>query len=93
MRRKKTAMREKRTHRMMIRLNDWERDLIERAVFVQGLKTGYFVSFASFVRGHALCKANGLIQQWQKRPKVERDKIEAEYESEYREITDDQDAA
>ena len=93
MRRKKTAMREKRTHRMMIRLNDWERELIERGIHVQGMKTGWFTSFASFVRGHALAKANGLIQQWQKRPKVERDKIEAEYESDYGEIADDQDAA
>jgi len=90
MRKKARAL---RTHRMMIRLNDWEREMLERGLHIQGLKTGWFTSFASFVRGHALCKANGLIQQWHKRPKVERDKIEAEYESEYREITDDQDAA
>jgi len=93
MRRKRTAMRGKRTYRVAIRLNHWERDLIERAVFVQGLKTGYFVSFASFVRGHALCKANGLIQQWQKRPKVERDELVQEYESEYGETADDQEVA
>ena len=92
MRRKKTAMREKRTHRMMIRLNHWERDLIERAVFVQGLKTGWFTSFASFVRGHALAKAHKLILQWQKRPKAERDELEAEYERDYGEIEDYQEA-
>ncbi len=92
MRRKKTAMREKRTYRVTIRLNHWERDLIERAVFVQGLKTGWFTSFASFVRGHALCKANGLIQQWQKRPKLERIRLEQEYEADYGEIEDHQEA-
>ena len=93
MRRKRTAMREKRKYRMTICFNTREKEMIERAVFVQGLKTGWFTSFASFVRGHALAKAHNLILQWHKRPKVERDKIEAEYESEYREITDDQEVA
>ncbi len=90
MRKKARALRK---HRMTIRFNAWEKELIERAVFVQGLKTGWFTSFASFVRGHSLAKANGLIQQWQKRPKVERTRLEQEYEADYGEIADDQDAA
>ena len=93
MRRKRTAMREKRTYRVAIRLNHWERDLIERAIHIQGMKTGYFVSFASFVRGHALCKANSLIQQWQKRPKAERAKLVQEYEADYGKLEDDQEVA
>ena len=51
------------------------------------------MSFASFVRGHALRKASGLIQQWQKRPKAERDELEAEYERDYGETEDHQDTA
>ena len=90
MRKKARAL---RTHRMTIRLNNWERELIERGIHIQGMKTGWFVSFASFVRGYALCKANGLIQQWQKRPKAERARLEQEYEADYGEIADDQDAA
>ena len=93
MRRTKTAMRQKLTHRMTIRFNSWEKELVEKAIHIRGMKSGWFTSFASFVRGHALAKAHNLILQWQKRPKVERDKIEAEYGSEYGEITDDQDAA
>ena len=90
MRKKARAL---RTHRMTIRFSGGEKEMLERAVFIQGLKTGWFTSFASFVRGHALAKAHNLILQWHKRPKVERDKIEAEYESEYGETADDQEVA
>ena len=89
MRKKARAL---RTHRMTIRFNDWELEMLERGLHIQGLKTGWFTSFASFVRGHALAKAYKLILQWQKRPKVERDELEAEYERDYGEIEDHQEA-
>ncbi len=87
MRRKRPK--ELRTHKVTIRLNSWELEMIERGIHIQGMKSGWFTSVASFIRGNAVAKAHNLILQWQKRPKVERDKIEAEYG----EITDDQDAA
>ena len=92
MRRKKTAMRQKRKNRMTICFNDWEKDMIEEAIHVQGMKDGWFVSFASFVRGQGLAKAHNLILQWRKRPKAERDELEAEYERDYGEIEDHQEA-
>ena len=93
MRRTKTAMRAKRIHRMTICFNTWEKEMIEEGIHVQGMKDGWFVSFASFVRGQGLRRANGLIQQWQKRPKLERIRLEQEYEADYGEMEDHQDTA
>jgi len=77
-----TRQKQESKHRMTIRFSGGEKEMLERAVFVQGLKTGWFTSFASFVRGHSIAKAHKLILQWQKRPKSERDELEAEYASE-----------
>ena len=93
MRRTKTAMRAKRKNRMSICFNDWEKEMIEQAIHVQGMKSGWFVSFASFVRGQGLRRANGLIEQWRKRPKAERVRLEQEYEADYGKLEDDQEVA
>jgi len=91
MRRKRTPMGEKRTHKMTICFNDWERDTIEQAIHVQGMKRGWHTSFASFVRGHAIAKAYAINLQWQKCPKAERIRIEQEFERDYGEMEDHQD--
>ena len=92
MRRKRSAMREKRKYRMTVCFNPLEKEMIEEGIHIQGLKSGWFVSFASFVRGHALAKAYKLNLQWQKRSKSERTRLEQEYEADYGEIEDHQEA-
>ena len=81
--------REPRNHRIIIRLNSWEREMIDRALHIHSMQTGDLPPFASFVRGQAIRKAHALIQQWQKHPKSER----LELEQEYSEIEDPQDTA
>jgi len=78
---------------MTICFNDWEKEFIEEGIHIQGLKSGWFTSFASFVRGNAIGRAHALRLQWQKRSKSERTRIEQEYEADYGEIEDDQEVA
>jgi len=65
-----------------IRFNEWELEMIERAVHVKGLRCGDFPPLAVFIRGAAVAKAHAEIRRYNRIKKAERDQLEADFELE-----------
>ena len=74
------SWRARRDIKMIIRLNPWERDMLERAAHLQGVMGGGFPPLACLVRTAAIAKAHAVIKRFNRRPKAERVQLEDEYE-------------